>query len=174
MRWFAIAAFALAVALAACSKPAGQSPKADQKSSVSLRGYNFTAEGVEEFFVDGYWAANLPPYGGGGGDICCAMLPAHWSPDLRVTVRWTVSHYTAPWEQRKHMSLEEEIKCCVARRTLTKTVPIQPYDAPSTLQVLFLPNDEIEVWATRYDLGHPDHPSKRDYPKNPNPVPQES
>ena len=44
----------------------------------------------------------------------------------------------------------------------------------SILQVFFLPNDEIEVWATRYDLGHPDHPSKRDYPKNPNPVPQES
>ena len=85
----------------------------------------------------------------------------------------TQSPPAAP-EQKVPISLEEEIKCCVARRTLTKTVPIQPYDAPSTLQVLFLPNDEIEVWATRYDLGHPDHPSKRDYPKTPNPVPQES
>ena len=162
-----------ATALAACSKPAGQSPKADQKSSVSLRGYNFTAEGVEEFFVDGYWAANLPPYGGGGKGICCAMLPAHWSPDLRVTVRWTMGRWTTPYKMRQHLSISEQIKCCAAHRTLTKTVPVQPYDEPSILQVFFLPNDEIEVWV--YDAGpqNPGHPSKRGYPKNPNPPPKE-
>ncbi len=49
---------------------------------------------------------------------------------------------------------------------------MQRYDSPNTLQVFFLPDDKLEVWISKYDLGHPDHPSRRGYPINPTePVP---
>ena len=45
---------------------------------VSIRGYNFTDEGVQDFIVDGSYGSNLPPYGGGGKESCCVRLPFSW------------------------------------------------------------------------------------------------
>ena len=84
-----------------------------------------------------------------------------------MKVKWTIGHFTVPYEQRKHLSFDEEYKCCWTQRTLEKTVLVQRYDKPSYAQVFFLPNDELEVWV--YDAGpqNPDHPSRRGYPVDP-------
>lgn len=94
------------------------------------------------------------------------MLPNQWHEGLAVRVDWTIGHYTVPWTQREHLSFDEQGRYW-SERTLQQTVPVQRYDSPSSLQVFFLPDDKLEVWATKYDLGHPDHPSKRSYPKQP-------
>ena len=139
-----------------------------EKVGVGITGYNFTNEGVQEFFVNGGYGSNLPPYGGGGATSCCVSVPAQWIPDLRVTVDWTIGHFTKPWEERKGMSLADMEKCCWTQRTLSKTVPIEWYDRPGNVQVFFLPNDEIKVYSSGLDLGHPDHPSGMTYPRDPN------
>ncbi|RDI28386.1 uncharacterized protein DUF3304 [Pseudacidovorax intermedius] len=91
-----------------------------------------------------------------------------WTPDLKVKVDWTIGHYTRPWEQRKDMSIEQERACCWTQRTLSKVVPIQPYGAEGGgLQVFFLPDDEIEIWVSEWDLGADQHPSGRRYPRRP-------
>ena len=163
----------LVLCLSACkpAPPALDATKEALKGSVggtvSIRGYNFTAEGVQDFYVDGAWGAELPPYGGGGGTTCCVMLP-RWHEGLSVTVDWTIGRYTVPYDQRKHLSFDEQGRYWSAR-TLRQTVPVQRYDRADTLQVFFLPGDKLEVWVSTYDLGHPDHPSRRAYPVNPNP-----
>ena len=162
-RWrWALFALALAVGLLACS------PTTQKPITVGITGYNFTAEGVQEYYVNGMRGSNLPPYGGGGSTSCCASLPAKWTPELRVKVSWTIGHYTLPWAQRKNMSEEEEAACCWRQRTLSKTVPTQPYGQEGgRLQVFFLANDEIQVWVSNIGLLSPDHPSHMGYPKKP-------
>jgi len=143
-------------------------PVPAEKVGVGITGYNFMWEGVEEYYVNGGYGSNLPPYGGGGATSCCVSIPRQWTPDLRVTVDWTVGHYTKPYAERKHLSVTEDIKQNWVQRTLSKTVPIERYDRPGDVQVFFLPNDEIKVYSSGLDLGHPGHPSGMTYPRDPN------
>ncbi|MDQ8034737.1 MAG: DUF3304 domain-containing protein [Bordetella sp.] len=166
----------LLVCLAACrpaEPPASPLPPLDPKgkAAVSMRGYNFTAEGVTGFDVNGARVSNLPAYGGGGKDTCCAMLPNRWSDGIKMRVDWQTSIWTVPYEQREHLPVEEQIRCCGRRRQLSAEVPVQRYERPATLQVLFLEDDKVQVWVSDYDLGHPSHPSGRHYPRKPEPAP---
>ncbi|WP_332289178.1 DUF3304 domain-containing protein [Aquincola agrisoli] len=165
-RSMAIAATALLSLLCAC-RPAPPDP--DALIGVSITGINYTGEGVQDFFVDGAWGANLPTYGGGGKTSCCVMLPRTWRPGLAVTVKWTIGHYTRPWSYRKHLSIEEEGRCCWTQRSLEKTVPVKKYDRLEDIQIFFLPDDQIEAWVYRSLPVDSEHPSGRPYPRDPNP-----
>jgi hypothetical protein len=166
VRWLALAcALFMGLALTGCNPPA---PRVAPAMAVGITGYNFTNEGVQEFYVNGNYASNLPPYGGGGGVSCCVSLPGQWTPGLTVKVDWTMGHWTTLYETRKHLTIAEQIKCCSIERTLSKTVPVERYgEEGGNVQVFFLPNDEIKVWV--YDAGpqNPNHPSHMGYPKNP-------
>ncbi|MET3914575.1 hypothetical protein ABID97_001357 [Variovorax sp. OAS795] len=161
-RWLVALVMVVAgVGLAACS------PTTAKPVTVGITGYTFTSEGIQEYYVNGMRGSNLPPYGGGGSTSCCVSLPAKWSPDLTVKVEWITGHWTAPMDQIQAMDISEAIKCCLARRTLTKVVPVERYEEGGLVQVFFLPNDEIKVWV--YDPGpqNPSHPSHMGYPKKP-------
>jgi hypothetical protein len=151
---------------------AGCKPEALKKAepvTVAITGYNFTAEGIQEYFVNAMYGSNLPPYGGGGATSCCVNLPAKWTPRLNVEVHWTIGHYTEPWEKRKHMTVAEETRCCWTERTFSKTVPIESYEADKmgSLQVFFLPDDQIKVWVYPAGPQNPGHPSRMGYPEPP-------
>jgi hypothetical protein len=170
-RWLQLAGALVLLALASACKPAEKAEPASYASGIT--GYNFTSEGVQAFYVNGQWGSNLPPYGGGGGTTCCINLPKHWRPGLVVKIDWTMGRWTTPHESRKHLSPEAQIACCSAERKLSTTVPIERYGTEGgALQVFFLPNDEINVWVSDYDLGHEQHPSGMAYPKNPEPQAQ--
>lgn len=158
-------ALALGLMLTGCGPPAPHKP---QDLVAGITGYNFTKEGVQEYYVNGSRGSNLPPYGGGGSTSCCVRLPEQWTPELTVKVSWTIGHYTQPWEKRKHMTVEQESVCCWAERTLNKTVPVERYGKEGgRLQVFFLPDDEIKVWVHNAGLLNPGHPSHMGYPKRP-------
>jgi hypothetical protein len=161
-RWFAVL-FMLTVGLglSACS------PAATKPITVGITGYNFTAEGVQEYYVNGMRGSNLPPYGGGGSTSCCVSLPAKWTPELTVKVSWTMGDYTLPWSKLEPMTPEQRSECCWRQRTLNKVVPVERYAVGALVQVFFLPHDEIKVWV--YDPGpqNPGHPSRMGYPKKP-------
>jgi hypothetical protein len=163
-------AFALLTLTSAC-KPTKSAEPASYAAGIT--GYNFTSEGVQEFYVNGQGGSNLPPYGGGGKTSCCVNVPTQWRPWLVAKIDWTMGRWTTPYESRKHLSPAAQVACCSADRKLSKTVPIERYGVEGgRLQVFFLPNDEIKVWV--YDAGpqNPDHPSGMDYPKNPDPQEQ--
>ena len=157
-------------ALSAC-KPAAQAPPGPPPPmNVGITGYNFTNEGVQEYYVDGSRGSNLPAYGGGGKTSCCVSLPDRWTPEVKVNVDWVMGHWTTPYETRKHLSISEQIACCSTERVLSKTVPVERYDEKGGgVQVFFLPNDEVQVWVSDYGLGHDKHPLGMSYPRNPNP-----
>jgi hypothetical protein len=166
VRWLTVCcALALSLALAGCEPPA---PRVAKDMAVGITGYNFTAEGVQEYYVNDRRGSNLPPYGGGGGTSCCVTLPGQWTPGLTVKVDWTMGDYTLPWSKLEAMTPEQRSACCWTQRTLSKTVPVERYGKEGgRVQVFFLPNDEIKVWVSDYDLGFPGHPSGVPYPTKP-------
>ncbi|HEY8331593.1 MAG TPA: DUF3304 domain-containing protein [Pseudomonas sp.] len=165
-RWLTLAcALSIVLALSGCEPPA---PRKVQDMAVGITGYNFTAEGVQEYYVNGSRGSNLPSYGGGGKTSCCVRLPGEWTPEVTVKVDWTIGHWTTAYETRKHLSIPEQIQCCFTERTLSKTVPVERYgEEGGRVQVFFLPNDEIKVWVSNLGLGHARHPSGVPYPRNP-------
>ncbi len=165
-RWLTLGcALAMVVALSGCEPPA---PRKVQDMAVGITGYNFTAEGVQEYYVNGSRGSNLPPYGGGGSTSCCVKLPGEWTPEVTVKVDWTIGDYTLPWSQLEPMTPQQRSACCWRQRTLSKTVPVERYgEEGGRVQVFFLPNDEIKVWVSNLGLGHARHPSGVPYPRNP-------
>ncbi|WP_093214413.1 MULTISPECIES: DUF3304 domain-containing protein [unclassified Variovorax] len=146
----------------------GCEPKPPEPMVVGITGYNFTSEGVQDYYVNGQRGSNLPPYGGGGSLSCCVSLSVEWSPGLTVEVSWIMGHWAVPIEKIQAMSIKEAIECCLDRRSLAKTVPIERYGKEGgVVQVFFLPNDEIKVYVSDYDLGHEEHPSGMAYPEKP-------
>lgn len=177
MRHPTLALLLLCLSLVACHQADEEPPPSPAEAAAEraaspaaigmpIRGYNFTNEGVQDFLVDGSYGSNLTPYGG-GGDTCCTRIPFAWHEGQTVTVKWTIGHYTLPYEQRKHMTIDEEYKCCWSQRTLEKVVPVQRYEKADIVQVFFLPNDELEVWVYKAGPQNPGHPSKRGYPVDP-------
>ena len=143
-------------------------PAEPESYAVSITGYNFTSEGVEDFYVDDQWGSNLPSYGGGGKTSCCVVLPKIWRLGLVVKIDWKIGHYNLPWSKLDLIPFDERSACCWVARTLSKTVPVEPYGPDGgRFQVFFLPNDEVKVWVSNYNLGHENHPSGMKYPKDP-------
>ncbi len=150
--------------LQACSK-ADDADKKPEGTPVSISGYNYTIEGIQEFYVNGAWGGNLGIGDGGGSIVCCVMLPDKWTPGLSATVEWRRSDCqgNGPGNERCPFGTHGE---GWHEKTLKSTVPVEPYDRPNTLQVMFLPNDEVKIYSSMYDAGHTSHPSKlgRPYP----------
>jgi len=163
-RWLAVCILlAAGLGLAACK------PTAAKPMTVGITGYNFTAEGVQEYYVNGMRGSNLPPYGGGGSTSCCVSLPAKWAPGLTVKVSWTIGDWKVPYTQIATLSTQEQIACCWTERTLSKVIPVKPYgEKGGRLQVFFLPKDEMQIWVSEMGLLSPEHPSRMGYPKKPN------
>ena len=145
-------------------------PEAAKTYAAGVTGYNFTAEGVQRFTVNtGSGGGNIGPYGGGGSTTCCVVVPSQWRPGLVAKIDWKIGHYTLPFSKMKHLTDDQVHACCWVDRTLTKTVPIEPYSEPGgDFQVFFLPNDEVKVWVHTGGPDSPNHPSGMSYPRNPN------
>ncbi|WP_150428747.1 DUF3304 domain-containing protein [Dechloromonas sp. CZR5] len=143
-----------AMALAACDS---NFTPPDNMAGSSLSAYNFSAEGIQEYFVDGAWGGGVG-IGSGGGQVCCVSIPRKWHDKLQVTVEWRRS------DCGRGVDSDGNSKCVGEPRrpqkSLKKTVPIEPYSDPDTVQVFFLPHDEIRVYVSDMAPWHSDHPSK--------------
>jgi hypothetical protein len=146
----------LALLLTACGQSAEQAAK-PTGTPVSITGYNYTIEGIQEFYVNGAWGSNLGIADGGGSTVCCVQLPDKWTPGLSAKISWRRSDCggTGPGNTR----------CPIGKRpwhykNLEATVPIEPYERPYDLQVMFLPGDEIKLYIFWAGPSHPAHPSK--------------
>lgn len=145
----------LALLLAGCRQSAEQAAK-PAGTPVSITGYNYTFEGIQEFSVNGAWGGGVS-VGGGNGMVCCVQLPDKWRPGLSATVKW----------QRSDCG-DESVggqRCPFGgnswpHKDLEATVPIAPYERPNDLQVMFLPGDEIKLYVFWAGPIHPAHPSK--------------
>lgn len=143
--------------LQACG-PFGEGAGKLKSSPVSISGYNYTIEGIQEFYVNGQWGGNVSIGAGGGSNVCCVNLPKKWQPGLSAEVTWRRSDCggSGPGNER----------CPIGKRpwapakTLKATVPIDFYDSPDGMYVAFLPNDEVKIFVSRMGLSNPNHPAK--------------
>lgn len=131
--------------LASCA-PADPGPKKEEGVPVGIEGYNYTIEGIQEFSVDGAWGGGISIGGGGAGVVCCVVLPPQWRSGLSAKVRWVRSDCrgTGPGNPRcpfgtggegwHHQNLEVE-------------VPVEPYERPNRVMVVFLPKDEVKIYV---------------------------
>ncbi|MFG6447149.1 DUF3304 domain-containing protein [Roseateles sp. BYS180W] len=154
---------AAVVLLTGCYK----APEPDKDSiPTSIVGHNYTSEGIQEFYVDGGWGGGLGIGQGGASNVCCVVLPAKWRPGLEVTVEWErsdcgpggVGGPLCPISKNESHIVSSTDKPW-RYKTLKKVVPIEPYERVWDLQVMFLLNDEVKIYSSRFDVIHPEHPS---------------
>ncbi|HCF1493491.1 TPA: DUF3304 domain-containing protein, partial [Pseudomonas aeruginosa] len=58
--------------------------------SAPVMGYNHTSAAINEFTVNGAGGPNLGPHQGGGGQVCCGVIPKYWVPGLEAIVEWEI------------------------------------------------------------------------------------
>jgi len=151
-----------AMTLASCGNKGADNGARPEGSVSSISGYNYTIEGIQEFSVNGAWGGGIS-IGGGGGNVCCVELPEKWTPGLSAKVSWRRTDCRGDKKIRCPERIEDLEKW--PEVTTTKVVAIEPYDRPNTVQVMFLPNDEVKIYV--FDAGpiHPEHPSKLGQPR---------
>jgi hypothetical protein len=77
----------LSVSACAGVSPLSDDPFDSSEPGLTLVPVNHTDRYALNVFADKYWAADVPPEGGGGSRTCCYPGLKDWSKP--VTVRWT-------------------------------------------------------------------------------------
>ncbi|EIK97263.1 hypothetical protein PMM47T1_05751 [Pseudomonas sp. M47T1] len=158
-RWLA----AVVMVLAGCT------PKPPSKLGAPIEGRNHTGAAINWFMVNRNGGPNVGPYGGGGKQNCCVLLPVRWQPGLKVLVEWEkdpnvgASRY---WKERMFSEAwHERMADHRAKYTHHSAwVEVAPYDKLGVVDVHFLPCDKIAVSAVAELPGMKGYPF--DFPSN--------
>ncbi|WP_455927654.1 DUF3304 domain-containing protein [Pseudomonas capeferrum] len=129
----------------------------------NLGGVNHTPAAINYFSVNGYGGPNISPYGSRGG-MCCAMLPRHWQPGLKLKVEWE----TDPNPDAKSPPLGTDafrafmVKHKVNYQQHNTIVALPAYETEKlcSLKVHFLPCNQIKVTTACMAYGQPGYPIK--------------
>lgn len=145
--------------LTACSK----APPKNEASSTSISGYNYTSEGIQEFYVNGAWGGAIS-IGGGGATVCCINLPDKWTPGLKVMVEWERSDCGLEGPRGSRCPVPPDFETTGKlppwqHKKLKEEVAIEPFEKSDTVQVFFLPNDEVKIYVSSLGPGNQDHPA---------------
>lgn len=168
--WVYVIGFGLVVALGYVLVDVSKAMRAEKKQVSSYVAYNYNARSIVGVWINGEGGIlNVPSYGGGGGEVCCVVLPSYWRPGLKAAVRWEED---GDWLTDDHGQIvyRDGRRVYVARPPKERTVDIPPYvggegSEMGRLQIYFLPNDEVAVLVSTSYPGSPgnSHP----YPKDP-------
>lgn len=112
---------------------------------------------VSEFYVNKYGGTNVGRDGGGGGSVCCIMIPGKWRPGLTVEVRWEVADWSQ--ENRKQITAGN-YESILKKGMYIATVPVEKYEIPGELYVHFFPRGRVRVVSTMYSVLSKSHPVK--------------
>ena len=131
-------------------------------------GINHTSAAINGFSVNRNGGHNIGPYGGGGTQMCCAVLPLQWREGLTVVVEWEkdpLPHDYGNWlEPLFSDAWSARMKVHQSKYTRhSAVVEVAPYQELGVVTVHFLPWDQVKVAAgTTYD-GLAEHPYQ--YPR---------
>ncbi|WP_170268167.1 DUF3304 domain-containing protein [Xanthomonas sontii] len=80
----------------------------------------------------------------GGGGSCCASIPRHWHPGMKVKIQWA---YDTTQNGPQPPSPQEAI------------VDLPQYPSQGgDIQVHFYPGHKVKVVISEYGIGHPLYP----------------
>lgn len=120
----------------------GDGAKRDNYVAVNLNGMQHIGPdfNIAEFYLNGTNGFNVGREGGGGGDVCCVLLPRQWRPGLSVDLRWSVGNWTKvnPTDlDRKHrIPTFEDFRA---------SVPLEQYKTPDSVRVHFFVGGKARV-----------------------------
>ena len=133
-----------------------------------IEGINHTSAAINGFSVNRNGGHNIGPFGGGGTQMCCAVLPLQWRKGLTVVVEWEkdpLPHDYGNWlEPLFSDAWSARMKVHQSKYTRhSAVVEVAPYQELGVITVHFLPCDQVKVAAdTTYD-GLAEHPYQ--YPR---------
>ncbi|WP_311754181.1 DUF3304 domain-containing protein [Proteus columbae] len=131
-------------------------PKVEYLAS-NLHGFNHVkGTAVNWFKVNGY-------YGQGAAGTCCIMVPEKWTPNQTVLVEWEVDPNAYPTDSPgvTDPKFDAYMKKHEANyRHYQKVVEIPEYDEPCSMDVHFLPCQEVKITLSCHATNHPDYPIK--------------
>ena len=110
---------------------------------------------VSDFYVNKYSGSNVGREGGGGGSVCCILIPLTWHPGLIVEVRWQV----ADWSHENRKEIEAGNYVSIRKEgTYIAKVPVEKYQKAGDLYVHFFPKGKVRVVSTMHSILSPSHP----------------
>lgn len=110
---------------------------------------------VSEFYINNYAGGKVGRDGGGGGIVCCVMIPLQWRPGLTVDVRWRVEDWSH--ENRTEIKAGDYRSVSVKGFYIAK-VPVEKYDDPGDVYVHFFPRGRVRVVSTMHSVLSRYHP----------------
>jgi hypothetical protein len=110
---------------------------------------------IPEFYVNKYGGNGIGRDGGGGGEVCCIVIPSQWRPGLVVEVRWKVEGW--PPEKRKEVEAGN-FKSATMRGMYIAKVPLEKYERSGDVYVHFFPRGMVRVVSTMYSVLSTAHP----------------
>jgi Protein of unknown function (DUF3304) len=131
----------------------------EEKVAVSYVALNHTDHWIGGIGINGEGGIlNSSPFGGGGKEVCCVLLPRKWHPGLQATIKWQDDG-----EWLKDASGNEVIRN--GKRVLvegpwhTQTVEVPEYDKTmGQFHIHIFAPDQVKVVVSLYGAGHPKHP----------------
>lgn len=129
--------------------------------SAPIMGYNHTPAAINEFTVNGAGGQNLGPHQGGGGQVCCGVIPKYWVPGLEAIVEWEIDpNPKAELKRDRYGSLDmQDYRRHAKNYTHHKAVvEIPRYERPGPIRVHFLPCNQVRVTAAATSPGYPGYP----------------
>ena len=138
--------------LAACS--------GDDTVAVSYAAYNHTDKSIVSIVINGEGGILDASAHGGGGSMCCVILPRRWRPGLMATIKWQLDGDWLKDEQGKEV-IRDGKTVLVPGPWKERTVEVPKYTSEGDLGTFFIhifPGDEVKVLMNIYDAGNPQHP----------------
>ena len=153
------------LALLALVAVAGCTPKPPSKLGAPIEGRNHTGAAINWFMVNRNGGPNVGPYGGGGKQNCCVLLPVKWHPGLKVLVEWERDpdpHAYGSWPEPMYseawMARGKRHRTGYSRHSAW--VEVAPYDKLGVVDVHFLPCNQVAVSAVAELPGMEKYPFK--------------
>lgn len=137
-------------------------PQGDDFSLSSLSAFNFSPNGIHEYFIDGARGSGVG-IGDGGSITCCVQIPSKWHAGLNVTLEWRRGDCLKGVDDKGRSNCRNAPS--VPTKVLKKTVSIEPYAEVGTTQIMFLPNDEVRIYVREDAPWGSDHPSHLGSPR---------
>ena len=128
-------ALSLCLLLAACG---------EETVPVSYSGFNNTDKSIVSIIVNGEGGILHAPAHDGGGQVCCVIIPKHWRPGLKVTIKWQEGG-TFQLDQNGNRLYNNGVPVVIEGPWKERTVDIPEYKTLGVFYIVFFSGDEVKV-----------------------------
>ncbi|TCV81099.1 DUF3304 domain-containing protein [Sulfurirhabdus autotrophica] len=143
-------ALALCLPLSGCFK--------EPTAAVSYGAVSYIDEAIASIVVNGEGGIlGVYPHAGGAPNMCCVVIPRHWKPGLKATIKWQMDGHWVRDSQGK-IVVKDGSQDFVEGIWKQKVVDIPEYKEVGGFMINFFPNDEVKVLVTNASAGYPGYP----------------